>query len=367
MKLAAERERAQREEAQRLLAEQQRTKLASVDRKQPTTPSLAGLSSDIRNVPPTEAAPANQAAPASADPCERDGAMLAQLRSNPSLEAVVQFERSLTCEKLRAQALRLQESLSSVANAAQAIAVPVVPAKPAIVAPPPVAAVAPPPPAPKQEAAPKPPADPPKVAVATAEPAPGCKQDEARLSKIRANPSLAELAALERDLGCERLRPQIVRLRESLPKTELSNDEPKPSYQDRQPKPRSAGGHAHRHSSGPGSGAPGRGETGAAGSCTRRPGRPGSILRRGKGHPGPVARQPVARGRGQVRARTRLRTIAAAGDPAEGKPFGRLAGAARIGRSRPALHLIPPYCGGLSPDEPVHIDRFRIANWAVTL
>ena len=83
--------------------------------------------------------------------------MLAQLRSNPSLEAVVQFERSLTCEKLRAQALRLQESLSSIANAAQAIGVPVVPAKPAIVAPPPVATVAPPPPAPKQEAAPKPP------------------------------------------------------------------------------------------------------------------------------------------------------------------------------------------------------------------
>jgi hypothetical protein len=201
VKLAAERERAQREEAQRLMAEQQRTRIASVDRKQP---ALAGLSSEIRNVPPT------QAAPASSDPCERDGAMLAHLRSNPSLEAVMQFERSLTCEKLRAQALRLQESLSSLANAA-AIAVPV--------APPPA-----PPPAPRQEAAPKLPAVPPKVAVATLEPGPACKQDEARLSKIRANPSLSELAALERDLGCERLRPQIVRLRESLPKTEPNVD-----------------------------------------------------------------------------------------------------------------------------------------------
>jgi hypothetical protein len=54
------------------------------------------------------------------------------------------------------------------------------------------------------------------------DPGPACKQDEARLSKIRANPSLADLAVLERDLGCERLRPQIVRLRESLPKTDLS-------------------------------------------------------------------------------------------------------------------------------------------------
>lgn len=217
VKLAAERERAQREEAQRLLAEQQRTKVASVDRKEP---ALAGLSSEIRNVPPTPAASA------SGDPCERDGAMLAHLRSNPSLEAVIQFERSLTCEKLRAQALRLQESLSSVANAAPAIAVPVVPARPATTVAPPVAVVAPPPPAPppapKQEAAPKPPADPPKVAVATLEPASACKQDEARLSKIRANPSPSELAALERDLGCERLRPQIVRLRESLPKTEAN-------------------------------------------------------------------------------------------------------------------------------------------------
>lgn len=217
VKLAAERERAQREEVQRLLAEQQRTKVASVDRKEP---SLAGLSSEIRNVPPTQAAPA-----ASADPCERDGAMLAHLRSNPSLEAVVQFERGLTCEKLRAQALRLQESLSSVANATPAIAVPVVPAKPAaIVPPPPLAVVAPPLPAPKQEAAPKPPADSPRVAVATVEPAPACKQDEARLSKIRANPSLSELAALERDLGCERLRPQIVRLRESLPRVDRGTE-----------------------------------------------------------------------------------------------------------------------------------------------
>ncbi len=210
VKLAAERERAQREEAQRLLAEQQRTKVASVDRKEP---SLAGLSSEIRNVPPTEAASA------SADPCERDGAMLAHLRNNPSLEAVIQFERSLTCEKLRAQALRLQESLSSVANAAPVVAVPVAPAKPVTVVPPQVTVVAPaPPPAPS------------KVAVATVEPRPACKQDEARLSKIRANPSLSELAALERDLGCERLRPQIVRLRESLPKVDPkteANAEPK--------------------------------------------------------------------------------------------------------------------------------------------
>ena len=138
VRLAAERERKEREDAQRVLAERQRTKIANVDRKEPANPSLAGLSSDIRNVPPT------QAAPMPSDPCERDGAMLAHLRSNPSFEGVVQFERGLTCEKLRAQVMRLRESLSSVANAAPVVTAPSVAAKPAIVAPPPVVVVAPP-------------------------------------------------------------------------------------------------------------------------------------------------------------------------------------------------------------------------------
>ena len=210
VRLAAERERKQREEALQLLAEQARTKIAA------TNPSLAGISNEIRTVPPTPAAPvADQL-------CDRDGALLAQLRSNPSLEGVAQLEASLTCEKLRAQVMRLRESLSSVANVAPGIAAQIKSAVAEKIIPPSVV-VAPPPPAPKLEVAPKPP-DPPKIATA---PAPGCKQEETRLAKIRANPSLADLAALERDLSCERLRPQIVRLRESLPK-EAVKDGPKP-------------------------------------------------------------------------------------------------------------------------------------------
>ncbi|MET3839571.1 caspase family protein [Bradyrhizobium sp. OAE829] len=225
VKLAAERERKLREEAAQLLAEQARTKIAAIDRKEPTSPSLAGISTDIRTLPPP-----TEAAPAPGDPCDRDGALLAQLRSNPSIEAVTELERSLSCEKLRAQILRLRESLSAVANAAPAAAQ----IKPVVekIAPPPAVTLAPPPPpaGPKQEAAPKPP-EPPKVAVATVAPAPECKKDEARLAKIRANPAHADLAALERDLGCERLRPQIVRLRESLPKEiakETAKDAPQP-------------------------------------------------------------------------------------------------------------------------------------------
>jgi len=214
VRLAAERERKQREEAQLALAEQARTKIAA------TNPSLAGISTEIRTPTPTPAAPAAD------QPCDRDGAMLAQLRSNPTLEGIAQLEASLTCEKLRAQVMRLRESLSSVANAAPAIAAQVKSAIAEKIVPPPVVvAPSPPPVAPKQEAAPKPP-EPPKNAVATVEPAPGCKQDEARLSRIRANPSLADLAALERDLSCERLRPQIVRLRESMPKEAPKPDQP---------------------------------------------------------------------------------------------------------------------------------------------
>ena len=208
VKLAAERERKQREEAAAIAGRAG----ADQDRRD-QRPSLAGISTEIRTIPPTPAPPVAD------QPCDRDGAMLAQLRSNPSLEGVAQLEASLTCEKLRAQVMRLRESLSSVANAAPGVAAQVKSAIAEKIVPPPVVV------APRRR---RPPRNrkprrsrrrrPPKVVVATVTPAPECKQDEARLSKIRSNPSLADLAALERELSCERLRPQIVRLRESLPK-----------------------------------------------------------------------------------------------------------------------------------------------------
>lgn len=44
-----------------------------------------------------------------------------------------------------------------------------------------------------------------------------CKRDEERLVQLRATQSSDELTRFERELGCERLRPQLLRLRESLP------------------------------------------------------------------------------------------------------------------------------------------------------
>jgi caspase domain-containing protein len=43
-----------------------------------------------------------------------------------------------------------------------------------------------------------------------------CKREEAELSKLRGNPSAGEVAQFAQGLGCESLRPQVVRLMESV-------------------------------------------------------------------------------------------------------------------------------------------------------
>src|SRR5258708_2564218 len=61
-----------------------------------------------------------------------------------------------------------------------------------------------------------PPAPPPtnKLAPMTEEQA--CRRDEERLAGLRASPARDEVVRFERELGCERLRPQVARLRESI-------------------------------------------------------------------------------------------------------------------------------------------------------
>jgi hypothetical protein len=215
VKQAAERERREREAAQRVLEEQQRTKLANVERQQPAGLALAGRSTETRTESPPQAGPASME-----QSCERDGAKLARLRGSPSREEVVQFERSLTCEKLRPQVMRLRESLTPDAAPVVVGRATVEPAKPAAAEP--ILSVPQPAPAAKQEVGAKPPErltdtkDQPRPPVSAAEQQRSCKQDEARLAKIRIKPAVSDLVALERGLVCERLRPQIVRLRESL-------------------------------------------------------------------------------------------------------------------------------------------------------
>ena len=138
VKLAAERERKQREDAQLALAEQAAHQIAA----SPQEPQSVAR----RHLHRYQDAAADRAGRRPSDPCDRDGAMLAHLRSNPSLEGIAQFEASLTCEKLRAQVMRLRESLSSVANAAPGVAAQAKLRSPRHCAPPPVVVAPPPPP-----------------------------------------------------------------------------------------------------------------------------------------------------------------------------------------------------------------------------
>jgi uncharacterized caspase-like protein len=198
------------------------TKIAGVERQDLTGPNPA--SPGLQGAPPVTPAPKAAIEPPQQPPtasstksCDQDNARLARLRSGGSLEEVVQFERELGCDRLRPQVARLRESLGGPSPTA-----PVMEATPPVVAAPVVAAL------PKSPAAP--PAliqntdtqsrtetpSPSRTSVPAADQTPECKQDEARLTRLRASPTLADVTAFERELGCEKLRPQIVRLRESL-------------------------------------------------------------------------------------------------------------------------------------------------------
>jgi hypothetical protein len=129
-------------------------------------------------------------APEPLDPalaCSRDEQRLARLRSNPVPDEIASLQRNLSCARLGAQVQRLFESVA------------VDPRPPAT----PVA------PAPKPAAVQQTQIEP----VAAEDP---CSRDSARLAQLRADPSADAIAKFDRELGCERIRPQLRRLRESL-------------------------------------------------------------------------------------------------------------------------------------------------------
>jgi hypothetical protein len=133
----------------------------------------------IKVEPPKPALPA-QAALETADPCVRDEQRLARLRSNPTPDEIASFQRDLSCTRLRPQVQRLFESYGSE---------------------------------------PRPAAAPPPTLQAVAQPVPVedvCARDTARLARLRAEPSLEAVTRFERELGCEQIRNQLRRLRESL-------------------------------------------------------------------------------------------------------------------------------------------------------
>ncbi len=144
--------------------------------------------------------PSSQAALDSNDPalaCGRDELRLTQLRSNPVPDEIARFQRELSCSRLRAQVQRLFESVAigppaaaplfeSVAPAAIRRSGPVVPGVDVSRQAPPVG------------------------------PAISCARDAERLARLREDPTLEAIARFEKELGCEHIRPQLQRLRESM-------------------------------------------------------------------------------------------------------------------------------------------------------
>jgi uncharacterized caspase-like protein len=182
-------------------------KLAGAERKdlinQNSPP--AGQTPRIAAEPPSPPAIAS-----SSRSCDQDAARLSRLRGGGSLEEVVQFEAELACDKLRPQVARLRESLSGPATAA-----PVAQAsKPAIAEQKTQTAALQ---SATMPAVSQTPTQPERPAIANpVDPSLDCKRDEARLARLRTSPSLTEIVAFERELGCEKLRAQIARIRESL-------------------------------------------------------------------------------------------------------------------------------------------------------
>jgi len=149
----------------------------------------------IKVEPPKPPLPA-QAALETVDPCVRDQQRLMRLRSNPSPDEIASFQHELGCPRLRAQVQRLFESYVTEPRSTTPVAT-----APAATAP--------------VNAAPKP-ISPPQVQAQAAPAEDVCVRDVARLAQLRAEPSADAITRFERELGCERIRPQLKRLRESL-------------------------------------------------------------------------------------------------------------------------------------------------------
>ena len=129
--------------------------------------------------------------------CRRDEDRLAQLRMNPSRGEAERFASELSCEKLRPQVLAVFESLAPPPAPAEAPGAASAGAHAENETAHPVAALA---------------------SADAASPASdeSCKRDEDRLVRLRLSPSSDEALRFEKELGCEKLRPQLQRLMESL-------------------------------------------------------------------------------------------------------------------------------------------------------
>ncbi len=180
-------------------------------------------------IPPLIAKPPlttpNPAAPGTGDSCARDRERLTRLREEPVVAEIVKFSRDLACAALRPQVTRLLESTADPAETAPLAVAPVrqapvaakpdplpLPKTPAITAPQSIVKPA--------VATAEPPATRPKVAPIPAAnsgpPSASCAQEGRTLERLRASPDLKSVDAFARSMNCAALKPQVMRLRESL-------------------------------------------------------------------------------------------------------------------------------------------------------
>jgi uncharacterized caspase-like protein len=231
---ATERARVEREAALNRQLEEQRLRFAAIEQERRERASTAPPGDEVRTEAKAESKPESKPeikaetkspadprtpAPAKAEPapirtteekvaaltpddvCKRDEERLVRLRASQDGDEAVRFERELVCERLRKQVLRIRESLVGDAPRPEAAANP----SPQINA----AAKPADPPRPERDAAAKPAA--PSLTQEQI-----CKRDEERLARLRVSQARDEVIRFERELGCERLRLQVVRLRESV-------------------------------------------------------------------------------------------------------------------------------------------------------
>jgi hypothetical protein len=165
----------------------------------------ARLDFSVRPAKSPEGTPARKEPEAAVDPCKRDAERLARLRANPVPEDVIKLERELDCPRLKPQVVRLRESVIG--------ALPVSKSTPA--AKPESQAAAPTESQGLAGPAAKPLSDAPAAEAASA-PNDSCREEQDRLNELRARPRRQEVLRFERELGCERLRAQVLRLKESL-------------------------------------------------------------------------------------------------------------------------------------------------------
>jgi curved DNA-binding protein CbpA len=130
--------------------------------------------------------------------CKRDAAQLAHLRISQERDDVIRFERGLGCEKLRPQVIRLRESVDPPIDTELKAAAgdPV-----------------------KDHGAESPPPEQPQSTEPKTTTMPQdevCKRDAAQLEHLRISQERSDVIRFERELGCEKLRPQVIRLRESV-------------------------------------------------------------------------------------------------------------------------------------------------------